>query len=33
MGTITINNLIGGSINIITKSEPEKYMGPLCFTA
>ena len=30
---ITINNLIGGSINIITKSEPEKYMGPLCFTA
>ena len=33
MGTITINNLIGGSINIITNSEPEKYMGPLCFTA
>ena len=30
---ITINKLIGGSINIITKSEPEKYMGPLCFTA
>ena len=35
MGTITINNLIGGSINIITGGgdEPEKYMGPLCFTA
>ena len=30
---ITINNLIGGSINIITNAEPEKYMGPLCFTA
>ena len=30
---IKINKLIGGSINIITKSEPEKYMGPLCFTA
>ena len=33
MGTITIKNLIGGSINIVTKSEPGKYMGPLCFTA
>ena len=30
---IKITKLIGGSINIITKSEPEKYMGPLCFTA
>ena len=35
MGTIIINNLISGSINIITEGadEPEKYMGPLCFTA
>ena len=27
---ITINKLIGGSINIITNSKPE---NPLCFTA
>ena len=37
MGTITIKNLIGGNINIITTGggdEPEeRYMGPLCFTA
>lgn len=30
MATITIKNLIGGSINIVTKSELE---NTLCFTA